>query len=133
MQAGAYVVMACNLCREEDVPERYRDIVMRCDGGSMIIGPDGKILAGPLSGSEGILTVKANLENIAFPKLIADNAGHYSRPDVFDFRVNRASKQPAVFWRRCSTGHEAFGGEPGSDARAARPAHEEPFGKAGES
>lgn len=100
IQSGAYVVMACNLCREEDVPEQYLDVVIPCDGGSAIIDPDGTILAGPMHGREGILTAKANLADVAFAKLIADNGGHYSRPDVFEFRVNTSPKRAAVFERR---------------------------------
>jgi hypothetical protein len=30
-----------------------------------------------------------------FQKMIADHAGHYTRPDVFDFRVNRRPKRIA--------------------------------------
>ena len=29
--------------------------------------------------------------------MIADHAGHYTRPDVFEFRVNRRAKQVVAF------------------------------------
>lgn len=97
MQAAAYVVMTGGLLRDQDIPEHYSEIVMRCNGESAIIGPDGGILAGPLCDEEGILTAKANLGTVAVLKLIADHAGHYTRPDVFDFRVNTRPKKIATF------------------------------------
>jgi hypothetical protein len=41
--------------------------------------------------------------------LVADHAGHYSRPDVFDFRVNTAPTQPARFGPR-DTNDDALDG-----------------------
>lgn len=108
MQAAAYVVMAGGLMREEDLPPdvrewsleldgRTRQLVTPCDGASGIIGPDGDLLAGPLINDEGILTAKANLGRVMLQKMIADHAGHYTRPDVFDFRVNARPKRIATF------------------------------------
>jgi hypothetical protein len=97
MQATAYVVMAGGLLRPQDIPEEYREVVMECNGESAIIGPNGELIAGPLLGEEGILTAKANLGTVMTQKLIADHAGHYTRPDVFEFRVNRAQKRIATF------------------------------------
>jgi hypothetical protein len=97
MQATAYVVMAGGLLRAQDIPDEYREVVMECNGESGIIGPDGDLLAGPLVGEEGILTAKANLGRLMTQKLIADHAGHYTRPDIFDFRVNRAPRRIATF------------------------------------
>ena len=111
MQAGAYVVMAGGLMREEDMPAEIREmkmtingtdrhLVLPCDGDSAIIGPNGEYLAGPVLNEEVILTAKANTGTVMFQKMIADHAGHYSRPDVFQFRVNRRPKPSGPFEER---------------------------------
>ena len=97
MQAGAYVVMTGGLLRNEDIPSDLRELVQPLNGHSAIIGPSGDVLAGPLLDEEGILTAKANLGQAMVQKMIADHAGHYTRPDVFEFRVNTAPKRVARF------------------------------------
>ena len=106
MQSAAYVVMSGGLLREEDIPEDVKELVRPMNGHSGVIGPDGELLAGPLLGEEGILTVQANLGTVMLQKMIADHAGHYTRPDVFQFRVNTKPKQVASFG-----GPEAFPAE----------------------
>ena len=104
MQAGAYVVMTGGLMREQDMPAairelkmeiegRTRHLVLPCDGDSGIIGPDGEFVAGPVLNEEVILTATGNTGTVMLQKMIADHAGHYSRPDVFDFRVNRKPRR----------------------------------------
>jgi predicted amidohydrolase len=118
MQAAAYVVMAGGLLREEDMPSdireyameiggRSRQLLMPCDGDSGIIGPDGNFLAGPLLNEETILTARANTGTVMLQKMIADHAGHYSRPDVFDFRVNTTPMR-AVRFSRHDVPEDAF-------------------------
>ncbi|HEY4670181.1 MAG TPA: carbon-nitrogen hydrolase family protein [Tepidiformaceae bacterium] len=97
MQAAAYVVMSGGVLRQEDIPDDLREIVRPLNGHSAIIGPDGGILAGPLIDEEGILTATANLGTVMFQKMIADHAGHYTRPDVFEFRVNRRPRRAGDF------------------------------------
>lgn len=108
MQSAAYVVMTGGLMREQDIPADLREMAMRfgdqqrqiitpLDGCSGIIGPDGNYLAGPVVNEETILTAKANLGTVMLQKMIADHAGHYTRPDVFEFRVNRRPKQAVTF------------------------------------
>lgn len=97
MQASAYVVMAGGVLREQDIPVELREVVRPMNGHSGIIGPSGKIIAGPLSEEEGILTATANLGEVMLQKMQSDHAGHYSRPDVFDFRVNTTPKRIATF------------------------------------
>ena len=55
-----------------------------CRGGSAIIAPDGRTLAGPLYGAEGILTAELNLGEVTRGRQLLDVAGHYGRPDVFE-------------------------------------------------
>ena len=97
MQSAAYVVMTGGLLREQDIPDDLRELVRPMNGHSGIIGPDGDLLAGPLLDEEGILTVQANLGRVMLQKMIADHAGHYTRPDVFQFRVNTRPKEIATF------------------------------------
>jgi nitrilase len=65
-------------------------------GGSAIISPFGKVLAGPHFGSEIILTATLDLNEIGRGKFDLDVVGHYSRPDVFQLIVNEAPQQAAV-------------------------------------
>lgn len=115
MQSASYVVMAGGLLRTEDMPVDIRDlsmeidghsrnVVMPLDGASGIIGPNGSMLAGPLLNEEGILTAEANLGTVMMQKMIADHAGHYTRPDVFEFRVNATPKRIATFAGRTIAG-----------------------------
>lgn len=62
------------------------------NGGSAIIGPDGGLLAGPLFGEEAILTAEVDRSRIAEESLTLDVTGHYSRPDIFDFRLKVCSR-----------------------------------------
>ncbi len=64
-----------------------------CRGGSIIVSPLGEILAGPLFDRAGILTAELDLEKIIQSKLDFDVNGHYSRPDIFKFKVK---KQPPI-------------------------------------
>lgn len=54
-----------------------------CRGGSAIVAPDGRYLAGPLYGEEGIITAELDLGEVTQARQLLDVAGHYSRPDVF--------------------------------------------------
>lgn len=60
---------------------------MMCRGGSVIVGPDGKIIAGPLFDKAGVLNAEIDLKEIVRAKLDFDPIGHYSRPDIFNFQV----------------------------------------------
>jgi aliphatic nitrilase len=62
-------------------------------GGSTIVGPDGRVLAGPLGADEGILYAELDLEGTK--ELQHDLAAH--RPDVFQVRVN--SRRPRLYGR----------------------------------
>jgi len=62
-------------------------LVMR--GGSAIYAPDGSTLVEPVFGDETLLYADLDLEQIARESMTLDPSGHYSRPDVFVYDVNR--------------------------------------------
>jgi nitrilase len=61
-------------------------------GGSAIIDPLGKVLAGPDFDSETILYADIDLDDVARGKYDFDVTGHYSRPDVFQLIVDDLPK-----------------------------------------
>jgi nitrilase len=83
-QAGAYVLCAGGLRLKRHVPDRFQSLYLfDHNGGSAIIDPRGEVIAGPMIGEEGILTVDADLSLARQCKVASDPAGHYSRPDLF--------------------------------------------------
>lgn len=65
-------------------------------GGSLIAGPNGQVLAQAGAGEE-ILHVELNLDEIGEALAALDADGHYSRPDVFELRVN-TDAHDGVVW-----------------------------------
>lgn len=90
---GRCFVLGCNQFFTKSMyPEHYRALVkdepeLMCRGGSIIVSPLGKIIAGPLFDRAGALIEEIDLEEIALSKLDFDAVGHYSRDDIFDFKV----------------------------------------------
>ena len=64
------------------------------EGGSAVIAPDASYVVEPLYGREELLVAEVDLDRIAEEKQTLDVAGHYSRPDLFELRVNRAQLTP---------------------------------------
>ena len=82
--AGA-IMPARDLPAELEPADEFKDnpaaLVLR--GGSVIIGPDGAVLAGPVFDEEIILTAEIDLRRITEEQMTLDVTGHYARPDVF--------------------------------------------------
>ena len=94
-EGGLFVISTCMALRMDDIPEEYdfkklypeeREWIN--SGNSCVIAPNGKLLAGPLEAEEGILYADIDLQQIIAAKRMFDVAGHYARPDVFNFTVN---------------------------------------------
>lgn len=68
-----------------------------CRGGSVIISPLGKVLAGPLFDQEGILFAELDMSEIARSKYDFDVTGHYARPDVFQLIINESPLSPVTY------------------------------------
>lgn len=65
-------------------------VMMR--GGSAIVGPLGKVLAGPDFTGETILYAQIDLGEVIRAKYDFDVTGHYARPDVFQLIVDTKPK-----------------------------------------
>src|SRR5437764_2387605 len=96
----AFVISACGTVDERMVdmlaagPEAEKFLRNPdCNGGSVIVAPTSRILAGPMGAEEGILYADRNLELGVQMKLRHDFAGHYNRPDIFQLHINRAAPQ----------------------------------------
>ena len=58
------------------------------NGGSCIISPLGKVLAGPYRDGPAILTAEIDLKEIIRGQYDFDVKGHYARPDIFKLEIN---------------------------------------------
>jgi nitrilase len=102
LEGRCFVLTACQFLRKRDIPESVRvalgdspdAILMR--GGSAIISPLGKVLAGPNHDGEAILTADLDLGEIGRGKFDFDVVGHYARPDVFQLLVNENPMPPVI-------------------------------------
>jgi nitrilase len=68
-------------------------------GDSVIVGPDGRLVAGPLRNEHGILYADCDPAAAAAGRRTLDVAGHYGRPDVFRLEVRMEPRPPVVVER----------------------------------
>jgi nitrilase len=96
-ESRCFVLSSCQALHMDDIPDRLpfkREHMGAVEGWvnpglSVIVDPDGKIVAGPLEEEEGILYADAEPEQLVGPRWQIDTAGHYARPDIFELRVRR--------------------------------------------
>jgi nitrilase len=93
-EGGTFVLSACSPLRVDDIPDEldFRNLYPRdrewINGGrSSIICPLGNVLAGPIENEEIILYADLQPNAILEAKRMFDVAGHYARPDIFNFSV----------------------------------------------
>lgn len=67
------------------------------NGDSVIVNPEGEIVAGPLRQETGILYAECDPAMVSRSRYWLDVAGHYGRPDVFRLQVNREVRRPIEF------------------------------------
>lgn len=90
---GRCFVLGCNqFITKAMIPEKYHEWLTEeeeemCPGGSVIVSPSGEVLAGPLWNTSGIVSTTIDLDDISRQKLDFDVNGHYSRKDIFKFKV----------------------------------------------
>jgi len=100
LEGRCFVLSACQHLRRAQfpaerlnnrLPEAPDTVLMR--GGSVIIDPLGKVLAGPVYNEDALLTADLDLSLVPMGQMDFDAVGHYARPDIFSLQVNTAAQR----------------------------------------
>ena len=119
-EGRCFVIGCCQAMRKDEIPdsmefkEKFLDEVGEWvnTGESLIVDPDGKIIAGPASQEETILYADVEPDELTGPKWQLDTAGHYARPDIFHLTVDR---RPKPFLSVIDEGLDYMDGVPDDD------------------
>jgi len=94
-EGGMFVLSCCMALKVSEIHDTFdfkklypKEQEWITKGNSIVVDPKGNIIAGPLEG-EGILYSELDMQLIPEAKRMFDVAGHYARPDVFTFNVDR--------------------------------------------
>lgn len=97
-----FVISVCQVLHRDMVPDHFpfkdalpEGLEWLNVGNSMIVDPDGNVLAGPCEAKEEILYAEIDAGKTAGSRWIFDAAGHYNRPDLFTFS-QRGAGVPAA-------------------------------------
>ena len=99
-EGRTYVIGSCMVSKKEDVIAQCPELEPFYEsagewintGNSIIVDPNGDIIAGPLHEEEGILYAEMDLNMLRGSKWNLDVAGHYARPDAFELTVRRDTR-----------------------------------------
>lgn len=104
-EGGCWVLGSCSAFRARDLPDTLpgkQALYPNPDewvnaGDSVIVAPNGKIVAGPLHESQGMLTAEIDIAQVGAARRTLDVVGHYARPDLFQLHVNNRPAPPVTF------------------------------------
>ncbi len=97
-EGRCFVLAAGQIMKASDLPNALspletldpRSLIER--GGSAIIAPDGRYLAGPVFDAEIILYATLDLQEIERESMTLDVSGQYSRPDIFRLQFTASDR-----------------------------------------
>lgn len=100
-EGRCFVISACQvqpspaeLGRQVDEWQADRPLI---GGGSMIVGPLGDVIAGPLEREAGLLTALIDRADLIKARYDLDVVGHYARPDIFSLHVDERPRHGTLF------------------------------------
>ena len=98
-EGRCFVLSAVQYLTRADYPEDLAPVASGpiIGGGSVIVNPQGQILAGPNREGDCILSADLNLDEIVEGKYDLDVVGHYGRPDIFQLSVDRRPRASVKF------------------------------------
>lgn len=104
-EAKCWVVGSGTAMNARDIPESFPSKAALFPdpqawfnpGDSVVVSPEGNIVAGPLRNEQGILYADIDSARTAIAKRALDVVGHYARPDIFQLHVNTRAQSPVRF------------------------------------
>ena len=103
-EGRVFVISVCQALHRDHIPDRYKfkdtfpaGLEWVNVGNSLIVDPDGVVLAGPCEDREDILLAEIDPGRASGSRWIFDAAGHYDRPDLFVFSQRGAgAREPTA-------------------------------------
>ncbi len=104
-ESRSFVTSVCSLMRKEDFPTDtiHLDKILAtapdvlANGGTCLAGPDGEWIIEPFCNEEKLVVVEINHARVREERQNMDMAGHYTRPDVLQLKVNRERQNIVKF------------------------------------
>lgn len=104
LEGRVFSLAASGLLSLDDVPADFplRDDLEQQErvyarGGSAIAAPDGTWMVEPVDDEERLVVADIDVSAVRRERQNFDPTGHYSRPDVFDVRVDRRRREASTF------------------------------------
>ncbi|HLC25860.1 MAG TPA: carbon-nitrogen hydrolase family protein, partial [bacterium] len=90
IEGQVFVLCACGYFTADHVPDEFPlkpHTEWAIGGGSGIIDPMGRYLAGPVYDREELIQAEIDLDRIIAAKSVHDTTGHYARPDILRLEI----------------------------------------------